>query len=86
MGRDRDDAPGLSTAAWRAKFASTEAHCFTAAELAREAEREVTMRETVYANRVAAGKMKPQDAELKIAKMREIARRLRLEEEQERLL
>jgi len=59
---------------------------FSLSELRREAERETKMREVVYDGRVRAGKMKPQEAAERIDKMREIARRLRLEEEKERLL
>jgi hypothetical protein len=35
---------------------------FTLAELAREAEREVVLREAVYPSRVAAGKMRREEA------------------------
>jgi hypothetical protein len=74
------DNPGHPTAA------AMTADAFTLAELAREAEREVIMRENVYANRVSAGKMKAQIAARRIAMMRAIAERLRAEEEKERLL
>ena len=56
---------------------------FTLAELAREAEREVILREAVYPNRIAVGKMRREQAERQIALMRAIARRLRAEEEAE---
>jgi signal recognition particle subunit SEC65 len=46
-------------------------------ELAAEAEREVKMRERVYPRWVAAGRMKPAEAERKTEMMREIAARLR---------
>ena len=52
---------------------------FTLTELAREAEREVILREAVYPDRIAAGKMRREHAERQIAMMREIARRLRVE-------
>ena len=56
---------------------------FTAAELAREAQREVVLREAVYPTRIAAGKMRREHAERQIAMMREIARRLRTEADAE---
>ena len=56
---------------------------FTAAELAREAQREVVLREAVYPTRIAAGKMRREHAERHIAMMREIARRLRTEADAE---
>lgn len=56
---------------------------FTLAELAREAQREVVLRQAVYPTRIAAGKMKPAQAERQIALMREIARRLRTEADAE---
>ena len=59
---------------------------FTAGELAREAQREAIMRESVFANRVAAGRMKPQEADRRIRMMLEIASRLMAEAEKERLL
>jgi hypothetical protein len=55
------------------------AFTFTLTALAREAEREVLMREQVFPNRVAAGRMRQADADRRIAMMREIARRLRAE-------
>jgi hypothetical protein len=56
---------------------------FTADELAREAEREVVLRQAVYPTRIAAGKMRREHAERQIAMMREIGRRLRAEAEAE---
>ena len=56
---------------------------FTAKELAREAEREVIMRHEVFANRVAAGRMRQDVADRRIAMMREIARRLKAQAEAE---
>lgn len=56
---------------------------FTLAELAREAEREVVLRQAVYPTRIAAGKMRRDHAERQIAMMREIARRLRAEADAE---
>jgi hypothetical protein len=56
---------------------------FTVAELAREAQREVVLREAVYPNRIAAGKLRRDHAERQIQMMREIARRLRTEAEAE---
>jgi hypothetical protein len=58
-------------------------NAFTADELAREAEREVVMRELVFSNRVAAGTMREDEAKRRIAMMREIGRRLRAEAEAE---
>jgi hypothetical protein len=57
---------------------------FTLLELAREAEREVILRENVYRQRVGAGKMREETANRQIALMREIGRRLRLEEQREK--
>jgi hypothetical protein len=62
---------------------STQASDFTLAELIREAEREVVLRQTVYKNRVEAGKMKEATATRQIAMMVEIARRLRAEAERD---
>jgi hypothetical protein len=45
---------------------------FSNADKAKEADREVKMREHVFGKRVAAGSMRPQDADRKIAIMREI--------------
>jgi hypothetical protein len=59
---------------------------FSTDELAREAEREVVLRETVYPRLIMHGKMTPAVAKQRIERMREIARRLRHEEEKERLL
>jgi hypothetical protein len=56
---------------------------FTLAELAREAQRELVLRQSVYPTRVAAGKMKPEAAKRAIALMRAIARRLRTEADAE---
>jgi hypothetical protein len=56
---------------------------FTKAELAKEAEREVAVRTTVYAARVRDGKMKEQTATKQLGLMREIARRLRAEAERD---
>lgn len=56
---------------------------FTVADLAREAAREVVLREAVYPTRIAAGKMRREHAERQIAMMREIARRLRVEADAE---
>jgi hypothetical protein len=62
-----------------------EAQIFTAAELAREAERETALRVNVYGQRVAAGKMTKNEAARRIGMMREIARRLRDAAEAKRL-
>jgi hypothetical protein len=63
---------------------------FTIGELAREAEREVVIRETVFPSRVRAGRMGNEEAKRRVAMMREIARLLRaeagVEDWQERLL
>jgi hypothetical protein len=59
------------------------APAFTLADLIREAEREVVLRQTVYKNRVEAGKMKEATATRQIALMRAIAERLRAEAEKE---
>ena len=56
---------------------------FTLAELAREAQREVVLRQAVYPTRIAAGKMRREHAERQIAMMRAIARRLRTEADAE---
>lgn len=55
----------------------TELSEFTREELAREAEREVAMRRSVYPHQVAAGKFKPDIAERRIAMMQAIADVLR---------
>jgi hypothetical protein len=60
---------------------------FTAAELAKEAEREAKYRRWVYARLVSDGRMRAAEAERRISMMETIAERLRKEEkEKERLL
>jgi hypothetical protein len=76
----------LPTRSARAAMTEREQRQFTADELAREAQREAIMRESVFANRVAAGRMKPQEADRRIRMMLEIASRLRAEAEKDRLL
>jgi hypothetical protein len=63
---------------------------FSLAELAREMEREVLLREAVYPGRVRSGKMGPQEARRRTEMAREVVRLLRAaaeaEDGQERLL
>lgn len=63
---------------------------FTAAELAKEAQREVQYRRFVYSRRIAEGKMTQHDAERKIAMMERIAEHYQtaaeIEESEGRLL
>lgn len=63
---------------------------YTAAQLAKEAERELRYRQFVYSRLILEGKLKPELAEQRIAMMDEIRERLQaqaeVEEEQGRLL
>ncbi|RWP05077.1 hypothetical protein [Mesorhizobium sp.] len=60
---------------------------FTAAELAKEAEREAKYRRWVYPRLVSDGRMSAAEAERRISMMETIAGKLRKEEEEkERLL
>jgi hypothetical protein len=59
---------------------------YTAQELAECAEREVKIRQRVYANRVLTHRMTQHQADVEIARMEAIAAWLRAEAERERLL
>jgi hypothetical protein len=55
---------------------------FNLAQLAREAEHELLLREAVYPARVRAGRMSNEEAKTRVQKMREIARFLRAQAEE----